>query len=74
MRRVLQEVLLCNRCKKILEPTDYVYETQWTAYHPVKMQPGVAWGFGQGANPIKHLCVDCKVEVEAFINGEYTKE
>ena len=65
-----QEVLVCNRCKKTLEPTEFVYETKWTAYHPVKMRPGCAWGFGEGANPIKHLCVECQVEVEAFINGE----
>lgn len=68
---VWQEVCVCNRCKKTLEPTDFVYETKWTAWHPVKMDGGYAYGFGQGSNPIKHICKDCQKEVEAFLNGEH---
>ena len=67
---VWQEVCLCNRCKKPLEPTDFVYETKWTGWHCVKMEPGVAYGFGQGSNPVKHICEDCQKEVESFLNGE----
>lgn len=66
-----QEVCICNRCKKTLEPTNFVYETKWTAWHTVKMEPGIAWGFGEGSNPVKHICTDCQKEVEAFLNGEY---
>ena len=68
---VLQEVCVCNRCKKTLEPTDFVYETKWTGWHCVKMEPGVAYGCGQGSNPVKHICEECQKEVEAFLNGEY---
>lgn len=64
-----QEVCICNRCKRILESSELVYETKWTSWHPVKMQSGTAHGFGQGANPIKHLCTFCQGEVESFING-----
>lgn len=67
---IWQEVCVCNRCKKTLEPTDFVNETKWTAWHPVKMEPGVAYGFGQGSNPVKHICECCKQQVEAFLNGE----
>lgn len=67
---VWQEVVVCNRCKKVLEPTDFVYETKWTAWHTVKMEPGVAWGFGEGSNPVKHICTDCQKEVEAFLEGK----
>lgn len=71
---VWQEVCVCNRCKKTLEPTDFVYETKWTAWHPVKMEGCCAYGFGQGSNPIKHICEECQKEVEAFLNGEYVPE
>ena len=67
---VWQEAVVCNRCKKVLEPTDFVYETKWTAWHTVKMEPGVAWGFGEGSNPVKHICIDCQKEVEAFLEGK----
>lgn len=65
-----QEVCVCNRCKKTLEPTDFVYETKWTGWHCVKMEPGVAYGFGQGSNPVKHICEDCQKELESFLEGE----
>lgn len=67
---VWQEVIACNRCKKVLEPADFVYETKWTGWHPVKIEPGVAYGFRQGTNSIKHICEDCQKEVESFLNGE----
>lgn len=67
---VWQEVCVCNRCKKPLEPADFVYETKWTAWHPVKMEGCCAYGFGEGSNPVKHICEDCQKEVEAFLNGE----
>ena len=66
-----QEVIECNCCKKILEPTDFVYETKWTSWHPVKIEPNTAYGFSQGTNPVKHICEDCKKKVDAFLNGEY---
>lgn len=65
-----QEVVVCNRCKKTLEPTDYVYETKWTAWHPVKMESTHAYGFASGSNPVKHICECCQKEVEDFINGK----
>lgn len=71
---VWQEVIVCNRCKKVLEPTDFVYETQWTSWHPVKIDTGCAYGFRGGSNPIKHICEDCKKEVESFLEGEDLKE
>ena len=64
-----QEVCICNRCKRSLDSSELVYETKWISWHPVKMQPGTAYGFGQYANPIKHLCTFCQGEVESFING-----
>ena len=67
---VWQEVVVCNRCKKVLEPTDFVYETKWTGWHCVKIEPGVAYGFGQGTNPVKHICEDCQKEVESFLEGK----
>lgn len=65
-----QEVCICNRCKRILEPQEYVYETKWTGWHPVKMEDSYAYGFGKESNLVKHLCTFCKGEVESFINGK----
>lgn len=67
---VWQEVVVCNRCKKTLDPTDFVYETKWTGWHCVKMKPGVVYGFGQGSNPVKHICENCQKEVESFLEGK----
>ena len=71
---IWQEVVVCNRCKKVLEHTDFVYETKWTGWHTVKLEPGVAYGFGQGSNPVKHICENCQEDVEAFLNGEYKEK
>lgn len=71
---VWQEVVVCNRCKKVLEPTDFVYETKWTAWHPVKMEPNRAYGFNQGSNPVKHICENCKKKVEDFLEGKEIKD
>lgn len=65
-----QEVIVCNRCKKTLESTDYVYETKWTGYYPVKMESIFAYGFAAGSNSVKHICKCCQKEVEDFINGK----
>lgn len=65
-----QEVIVCNRCKKTLESTDYVYETKWTCVYPVKMENICACGFAAGSNPTKHICECCQKEVEDFINGK----
>ena len=65
-----QEVIVCNRCKKTLEPTDYVYETKWTGVYPVKMENICACGFAAESNPTKHICECCQKEVEDFINGK----
>jgi hypothetical protein len=67
-----QEVIVCNRCKKTLESTDYVYETKWTGVYPVKMASICACGFGEWSNPTKHICECCQKEVEDFINGKDT--
>lgn len=67
---VWQEVIVCNRCKKVLEPTDFVYETKWTAWHPVEMEAGCAYGFRADSNPVKHICEKCQEKVEKFLNGE----
>ena len=61
------EVYACNRCKRVLEPTEFVYETKWTGWHRVKPEPGVAFGFAYGVNEVKHLCESCRQEVEKFI-------
>lgn len=66
---VWQEVCVCNRCKNELGPSDFVYETKWTAWHPVKIKPGMAYGFGAENNQVKHICEACRPEVEAFLNG-----
>lgn len=65
-----QEVIVCNRCKKTLEPTDYVFETKWTGWSRVKMENVCACGFASGSNPVKHICECCQKEVEDFINGK----
>lgn len=70
---VWQEILVCNRCKKAFEDGEMVYETKWTAGHPVGPFHG-AYGFSQGSNPIKHLCEKCQKDVEAFLNGECQPE
>ena len=67
---IWQEVIVCNRCKKTLESTDYVYETKWTGVYPVKMESICACGFAAGSNPTKHICECCQKEVEDFINGK----
>ena len=66
----LQEVIVCNRCKKTLEPTDYVFETKWTGWSTVKMGNVCACGFASGSNHVKHVCECCQKEVEDFINGK----
>lgn len=65
-----QEVIVCNRCKKTLEPTDYVFETKWTGFYPVKMENVCACGFASGSNHVKHICECCQKEVEDFINSK----
>ena len=67
---VWQEVVVCNRCKRVLGPTDFVYETKWTARYPVKIEPGYAYGFGPSSNPVKHICEDCYKKVEDFLDGK----
>lgn len=67
---VWQEVIVCNRCKQTLEPEDMVYEIKWTSWHPVKMSVGTAFGFGQGSNPVRHICKKCYGKVERFLEGE----
>lgn len=67
---VWQEVVVCNRCKKVLEPTDFVYEIQWTGWHPVQIEHGAAYGFKAGTNPERHICEDCQTEVESFLEGK----
>lgn len=71
---VWQDVIICNRCKKVLEPTDFVYETKWTAWHPVKIESDCAYGFGQSSNSVKHICEDCKKKVEDFLEGKEIKD
>ena len=67
---VWQEVVVCNRCKKVLEPTAFVYEIQWTGWHPVQIKGVAGYGFKAGANPERHICEDCQKEVEAFLEGK----
>ncbi len=71
---VWQEVVVCNRCKKVLDSTDFVYRIQWTGWRPVQIKDGSAYGFKAGTNPERHICEDCQKEVEAFLNGEYVPE
>jgi uncharacterized protein with PIN domain len=67
---VWQEVIVCNRCKKVLEPTDFVYEIQWTGWHPVQIKGVAAYGFKAETNPERHICEDCQKEVESFLEGK----
>lgn len=53
------EVCVCNRCKRIIESEEFVSETKWTAWHPVRMVGCCAYGFGSGSNPVKHICPEC---------------
>ena len=71
---VWQEVVICNCCKKVLEPTDFVYETKWTAWHPVKIEYNCVYGFNQDSNPVKHICENCKKKVEDFLEGKEIKD
>ena len=71
---VWQDTIVCNRCKKTLEPTDFVYEIQWTGWHPVKIEHDCVYGFAYGSNPIKHICEECKEKVDAFLEGEEDTE
>lgn len=71
---VWQEVVACNRCKKVLEPTDFVYEIQWTGWHPVQIQGVAAYGFKAGTNPERHICENCQEEVESFLEGKDLKK
>lgn len=67
---VWQEVVVCNRCKKELDSTDFVYRIQWTGWRPVQLQDGSAYGFKAGTNPERHICEDCQKEVESFLEGK----
>ena len=67
---VWQEVVVCNRCKKVLEPTDFVYEIQWTGWHPEQIKGAAAYGFKAETNPERHICEDCQKEVESFLEGK----
>ena len=71
---VWQEVIVCNRCKRTLESEDFVYETKWTAWHPVKMKPNCAYGLDSDSNPVKHIYEDCKKKVEDFLEGKDINE
>ena len=68
---IWQEVFVCDKCKKVLENTDYVYEIKWTGWHPVKMERGHAYGFSIDGNPTRHICENCQQEVEKFITGQF---
>ena len=66
----LQEVVICNRCKKIINAHDYVHEIRWCGAHPVKIEPGYAYGLSPEAAAVKDICSDCKIIVDRCINGE----
>lgn len=67
---IWQEVVVCNRCKKVLDSTDFVYRIQWTGWSPVQIKDGSAYGFKAGTNPERHICEDCQKEVESFLEGK----
>lgn len=65
-----EEVLVCNRCKKVLEPDAFVYETKWTSWHPVRIKGCFGCGFNAESNPVRHICTNCYEEVESFLEGK----
>ena len=67
-----QEVVICDRCKRVLEPEDYYYTFERTAWHPVKMMPGHVYGFN-AANKPWHICEKCHVKVVAELDGDTYK-
>lgn len=66
---VWQEVVVCNRCKKTLEPEDIAYTTKWNSACPVGPFSG-AYCFSAGSNPNRHFCEKCSKEVENFWEGK----
>lgn len=65
----LQEVVMCDRCKNILEPKDFYYIIKLAGWHPVKFEPNTAYGLG-GDNKSWHICEKCYSKVQAELNGE----
>ena len=70
---IWQEVMACNRCKRVLEQGEMVYTTKWTAGHPVGPFSG-AYGFSAGSNPDRHFCKKCSKEIENFWEGKDLEE
>lgn len=70
---VWQEVIACNRCKRVLEQGEMVHTTKWTGWHPVGPFHG-AYGFSVGSNPEIHFCDKCAKEIENFWEGKDLEE
>ncbi len=64
----LQETVICNRCKKPLEPTDYMYTLKLVSAHPVRIEPGCAYGLAP--REPWHVCESCYSEVCVELDGE----
>lgn len=62
-----QESVICNRCKKVLQSTDFYHTIKIAGYHPVKIEPGTAYGL----SPTEpwHICDDCYKDVSDVLNG-----
>ena len=70
---VWQEVVVCNRCKRVLEPEDIAYTTRWNSACPVGPFSG-AYCFSAGSNPDRHFCQKCSKEIENFWEGKDLEE
>ena len=71
--KVWQEVIVCNRCKKVLESEDIAYTTKWNSACPVGPFQG-AYCFSAGSNPNRHFCEKCSKEIENFWEGKDLEE
>lgn len=65
----LQEVVICDRCKNILESKDFYYTIELSSWHPVKREPNKVYVLGSDRKPW-HICEKCYVKVKAELNGE----
>ena len=55
--KYLQEVVMCDKCKNILEPKDFYYTIKLTGWRPVKIEPDTAYGFSP--REPWHICEEC---------------
>lgn len=67
----LQEVVMCDRCKNILEQNDYYYTIKLISAHPVKMKPNTAYGLSP--REPWHMCEECYCKLAKELNSDYNE-